>query len=37
MDFPVGQLLPGTYYVRLRLWNVHGHSYETNAIPVPIS
>ena len=37
MDVPLGQLLPGTYYVRLRLWNVDGHSIETNHVPVTVS
>jgi hypothetical protein len=37
MDVPLGQLLPGWYYVRLRLWNRDGHSIESNTIPVVVS
>jgi hypothetical protein len=37
LDVPIGHLLPGLYYVRLRLWNADGHNYETNSYPVSVS
>lgn len=36
MDVPLGQLLPGTYYLRLRLWTANGESYETNITPISV-
>lgn len=32
MTIPLGQLLPGWYDIRLRLWDAAGHSYTTNSI-----
>ena len=35
-DIDVSSLYGGTYYIRLRVWDASGRSYETNAIAVTL-